>query len=875
MFPLMAGMMYGGRYGFVAGFLGMGAFFPFYLWPLNGWAAPLAALLYLLWFIWQGFCSRKRERQICWWNHPLLALLPVVLAYPLLVITFFPLLLGLNPSFWSPDSITYLPSSVLQSIGVKSALNMLIVLVINLSILKLPLWRRLMGLEVKRESCHNNGLFVASILGAIFCWLMIRIFMGVIYDPAYETRMVLSLGEYEKISLLVLLAAGFFISYLLSVYMEYRLRAEEALKVSLARFQDIAQSAGEYIWETDQQGRFTYLSSRVEEVLGFEREVLKTLDIFEVIHPEDLKRVRCVFQQSMKKRQPFRNLVKRVRNARGQYTWQQVNGMPVFNEQQQLMGFRGTSMDITQQQEAGEQLRHLSERLLLATKIAGIGIWEYDLEQKTLQWDPQMYLLHGIDPQQKENLLVQWLSLPVAEDRPALARVFLHHDSQQNNHYLGHYRIERADGESLALAYTVSVLKDTQGKAMRLLGTCLDNTRELEHLEMQRKLELSTRLTELKQQFLANMSHEIRSPMMGIMGMTELVLQTSLSAQQREFLETIKVSSESLLNVVNDILDLSKIEAGKMTLRPVVFNLKMNGQTILDLFSAMAVQKNLKLEMHYDPALPEEIFADENRLGQVLTNLISNALKFTQAGNVSLSFCLVSEQERELTIAVEIVDTGIGISPEDQTQLFGLFSQLDNSNSRSYEGSGLGLHISQRLVNLMGGQIKLESQEGKGSRFWFHFQAGKLSHTYGIGKKKCLPVVATHPRLGYRVLLVEDKKINQRVISLLLENAGCKVTIAQNGVEALDVFKPGIFDFILLDIQMPVMDGLTALKKLRKQYDQRSLPAIIGLSANAMEGDAEYYLSQGMDDYLTKPVSAAMLYERMQRHALSQFSTLP
>lgn len=390
--------------------------------------------------------------------------------------------------------------------------------------------------------------------------------------------------------------------------------------------------------------------------------------------------------------------------------------------------------------------------------------------------------------------------------------------------------------------------------------------------KLKQEYELARKSSEIKQIFLAHMSHEIRTPMTGILGMTDFILKTELSDQQREYLSTIKNSSETLLGILNDILDLSKIEAGRMEIKNAPFKLTDLITKIHGLFLALCIQKGISFNIYLDKNMPDCLNSDPYRLSQVITNLTSNAIKFTSEGEVSLNFSLdsVDENEKECMVKVLVKDTGIGIKAEDQSRLFKSFSQVDSSLSRSSDGTGLGLAISRNLVHLMGGEIGVESNPDVGSTFWFTFKAGYCD---SIPEKESVNQTTNGERerlTGLNVLLVEDKYVNQKVISLMLNELGCNVYLAANGLEAIEIFHkskepyqglpidniPHI-DLIFMDIQMPVMDGITAVKNLREQYT--ALPPIIALSANAMAGDAERFIALGMDDYLSKPVFVEQL----------------
>lgn len=377
--------------------------------------------------------------------------------------------------------------------------------------------------------------------------------------------------------------------------------------------------------------------------------------------------------------------------------------------------------------------------------------------------------------------------------------------------------------------------------------------------QQKEELEITSKF---KQQFLANMSHEIRTPMTGIIGMIDFLKKTKLDEKQKEYIEIIKNSSEVLLMLINDILDLSKIEAGKMELRPIVFSIKSLVKKTQLLFDSLVNKKDLKIRFNFLSDLPENIEVDEMRLMEVISNLISNAVKYTEKGTITVNFDLVSIKGNNLKIRIEVIDTGIGVDKEDQKYLFEIFSQLDSTSTLKYKGTGLGLSISKKYVELMGGEINMESDGKNGSKFWFTFNAKSIIadpvDETPVKEKKDLS-----RSLNLTVLLVEDKIVNQKVIELMLNYFGCKIKIASNGAEALDLVRSTRYDIIFMDIQMPVMDGITAVKELRKQFEK--LPPIIALSANVFEGFMEKYLEDGFDDCLPKPVKSEDMAQMIRK----------
>jgi PAS domain S-box-containing protein len=381
--------------------------------------------------------------------------------------------------------------------------------------------------------------------------------------------------------------------------------------------------------------------------------------------------------------------------------------------------------------------------------------------------------------------------------------------------------------------------------------------------ELEQKIQVARKSAALKQQFLANMSHEIRTPMTGIMGMTSLLMRTNLSPAQQEYVRNIKISSENLLNIINDVLDLSKIEAGKMELKPNRISLREFVGEIREIFNHQAQSKGIRFSTAIDPGIPQFIVVDDQRLKQIVNNLLSNAFKFTDDGQVSIKFAVKNKTEKHVAIICHVKDTGMGISKENQKQVFEKFTQIESSLIRPFEGTGLGLAICRELTQLLGGEISVESEPEVGSTFTFTFLA---EYDKKDGALPSEDHTRDYKELKINVLHVEDKLLNQKVVGFILFNAGCNVDFVKNGKEALEYYKPGKYDIILMDIQMPVMDGITAYKELKRLHGDKLCP-VIGLSANALEGDAQKYMAVGLDDYLIKPFQPSALYDKILKWA--------
>ncbi len=379
-----------------------------------------------------------------------------------------------------------------------------------------------------------------------------------------------------------------------------------------------------------------------------------------------------------------------------------------------------------------------------------------------------------------------------------------------------------------------------------------------------------------KAQFLSSMSHEIRTPMNAVVGMTHLLLDDNPRPDQVDNLKTLRFSSENLVTIINDILDFSKIESGKMEFEEVDFNLKYIISSIHHALSGLALDKGLKLQMKYNPALPDFVKGDPVRLSQVLNNLVGNAIKFTDKGHVVIQVGPKSLDEKEIEIDFSVIDTGIGIPENKLAAIFNNFTQASSDTTRNYGGTGLGLAISKQLVELQGGKIKVESIEGKGSRFYFSlsFKKSKQSSIQeGIDQFLNNNIVVQSLK-GVKVLLAEDNKINQVVAGKFLSKWGIEMDIAENGEEAFQMVQNKSYNLVLMDLQMPVLDGFEATKKIRNLGGKYSNIPIIALTASAVLEIHEEAIGAGMDDFITKPFDPKLLNSKIHAYAQMNVSTI-
>ncbi|MBT4890708.1 MAG: response regulator, partial [Rhodospirillales bacterium] len=427
-----------------------------------------------------------------------------------------------------------------------------------------------------------------------------------------------------------------------------------------------------------------------------------------------------------------------------------------------------------------------------------------------------------------------------------------------------------ADGKALPLNRQdeIGLLATT----MRTMGERIFQYKnEMETLVDQRTAELkiateeANKANSAKSNFLARMSHEIRAPMNGVIGMTNLLARTKLTKKQIDYLLKIKISANALLEIINDILDYSKIEAGKLSLEEIVFDLSKVINNVSDIISFNSDEKNLKLIIDVPSNIPTLILGDPLRIGQILLNLANNAVKFTDQGEVAIRLMLLEQNETRLSIQFDVSDTGIGLTQDQTKNLFVDFSQAENSTSRVFGGSGLGLVICKQLCTMMDGEIWVTSEYSKGSTFSFTANFGVVSDSLTTSPKtKQDRAKQSSERLyGARILLVEDNDINLEIGLEYLSDIKAVVDIARNGSEAIDKALKNTYDAILMDIQMPVMDGMTAVKIIRENESLQTIP-IIAMTAQAMVGDREKSLEVGMNDHLTKPLSAKELHATLQ-----------
>jgi len=431
------------------------------------------------------------------------------------------------------------------------------------------------------------------------------------------------------------------------------------------------------------------------------------------------------------------------------------------------------------------------------------------------------------------------------------------------------YRFRKKNGQYIWFETNTRVLRNPDNKKIvELVSVSRDITEQINTYNLIKEKEAAELANKAKSEFLANMSHEIRNPMGAIIGMTNTLLKSKLTADQIKYINSIKISSSNLMNLINDILDFSKIEAKHIEINSMDFNLKELVEEIVFMFESQAHEKNIKISYTIDDDVHTDLTGDSLKLKQILTNLINNAIKFTEKGEVKVAVEQTNNSTNATGIKITVSDTGIGIKEEDYGKLFKLFTQIDSTPSKKYAGTGLGLTIVKRLVELLSGSIDYTSEYGKGTSFIVTIpfnKSAKATLTYEDLWQETKPDAELN---NIKILLAEDDAINQLYLKSFLQSFNCEVDTAYNGEQALEKFKKNSYDIILMDGQMPKLDGFETTRLIRsmeKENKSQTTP-IIAITGYAITGDKDRFLSSGMDDYITKPINENKLIEIIKKY---------
>lgn len=636
---------------------------------------------------------------------------------------------------------------------------------------------------------------------------------------------------------------------------------EEELSRLLLLTENLPGSVYQYQINPDGSSFFPFATHGISEIYGYSIEEIKANaeKAFERIHPDDLDKVTKSIQESASSMQDW-HADYRVYLPSKELRWLHGQAKPQRLENGAIL-WSGYLSDITKEKKQAEDLQHYQSQYRIAMEATQIGIWSWNIITNEVIWSDEAYTLLGYEPQQFPTTFESIQDTIIHPEDLKNFKLSIFTNLEKNERLQVHFRLKSATGKWLWIESRGRTTQlDSKGKPIYMMGTHTDitNIKRTEDALMEAR-QIAERAVQTKSDLLSTVSHEIRTPLSGIIGLSELNLKESDPQRLQQALHKIYNSSERLLQILNDTLDYSKIEAGQLQPHNNSFNIEETIHDLIELFKPNAISKNLALEVQLGN-IPKFIVSDELRLRQILSNLISNAIKFTQQGKIIISVHIQQFSDTQLEFSIS--DTGIGIEPEVQAQLFSAYSQADTNTAHYYGGTGLGLMISARLVKLLGGEgIKLVSELGQGACFSFVLPFKKVgiceAHIPTIETKNTCSKVMQ----GY-LLVADDVETNREIAQHILKSLGFAVAVAENGQQALNMAINEDFDLVFMDLSMPILDGFTATQRI-KQHKPK-LP-IIALTASAIELIQSKLTAAGLDDYVSKPFKKQELCKKLTK----------
>jgi len=642
-------------------------------------------------------------------------------------------------------------------------------------------------------------------------------------------------------------------------------RTQEKLRAQTAKLNSIIESSSHLIWTVNTELELTSFNKNYFEAIINNYDVMPSMQE----GSGDKERVFDSFWEE-KYRQAFAgetvNFEIKLKDKQGNDIWKEIYLNPIYLDGGRIEEVSGIANDITEKKKSEQALKESEEKFRSIFESFQDVYFRCNRSGVIDMASPSVKELTGLTA---GEVLGKNIIRFYKKQGPVIPLIKELLQKQQIKNV--EFTVTSKNKEPIECICNLSLIKGKDNQPQYIEGVVRDVTQlKITNKELIKAKDLAETSLMVKEQFLANMSHEIRTPLNGIIGVIDLLELTRLSKEQESYLKTIKASSETLLNILNDILDLSKIEAGKMQLRQAPIAPKKLISKLKALFAPRAATHHIKLRFHLSKNIPPVIEADEMRLIQVISNLLSNSIKFTpKGGSIDIGFELKEARGDDLTLRVDVRDSGIGIEKNNIDKLFTNFTQLDNSTTKAYGGTGLGLSISRQLVQIMGGEIGVYSNPGLGSTFWFSFKA-KASTKKVAPEKPQASIkedIKAFTDFTPTILVVDDNLVNRDVAGEILKKCGCKVDLAASGLEAVFKAKAKDYDIIFMDIQMPEMDGIEANRQI-KNMGKKKQPWVVAMTAYSMKEDEERIMAAGLDDYLAKPIRANQLIGKIKERLL-------
>ncbi|MFH0974888.1 MAG: response regulator [Spirochaetota bacterium] len=619
------------------------------------------------------------------------------------------------------------------------------------------------------------------------------------------------------------------------------------------RFRTIFDSVNDVIFIYDKDtGSTINVNRKVNEMYGYTQEEALQLNAGSLSSGEEPytveNAINLIKNASMDKSSLFEW---KARHKDGHTFWVEVNMKRALigNDDRVLVVVR----DITERKQAEEALKRINERFEMAANSAGIGVWDWDIENERLIWDQQMYGLYGLEESETEDTYDRWLNSIHPEDK-LKAETEIQRALKSETVYNTEYRVIWPDGQIRCIKSNAKVIRDGNGDPLRMTGINYDiSERKQAEKTLLKAKAAAEDATRAKSEFLANMSHEIRTPMNAVIGLTYLIQKTNLDPKQNEYIKKIQISTQSLMDIINNILDITKIEAGKLEIESATFYLDQVLNTVSNIISVKAEEKGLTVSFHLDKTIPRTLIGDPLRLGQVLTNLAINAVKFTEKGMVTVSVETAEKHEKQIKLRFSVQDTGIGIPEADQARLFQFFTQVDGSSTRRYGGTGLGLAISRQIVERMGGEIGLRSIPGTGSTFFFSVNFGLTEQI--IPREHFMPDAL----MNQKTLVIEDNATDCDILREMLQAMSFTVQCVNNADDAYRELEYVKRSYKLVFVSWDMKDSDQIIRRIK--ILQYPVPKIVIVSNYCNEEIYAHMRELGINDLLVKPLNETFLFE--------------